>query len=227
MNFKAKYIADMEQITPDTALLADTRSLLLTPPRRHWGLPAAAILCTAVICTLPFTHLGDSQDEPALLAANGGDIAISTAALPQTESIQADRSAIRNDILELSEAELGGLTEYADLLPQAPIGMAFTNAALSADAAADERTLLVNYTDNGYDYLSLRISPATDDMARTAYSVAEISADLINDCASSSDQGAKYLHITVLSGDYLLEYTAHTADMAAIWQAISAAKIFN
>lgn len=239
LNFKHEYRTQMQQITPGAALLANTRNLLLAPPRRHRGMRwlAAGVVCAAVICVLPLMHMGQTADQGTMLASAGG------AALPPvygdnnpsspeaknglenaeaTGIVMSDRSAIRSDVTELAEADLAGLKGYAELLPQAPAGMEFSYACL-----ADDGALLVDYTDNGFDYLTLRVRPATDNELARAYTVDELSAGVLENCATAGDQGAKYLHITVANGSNLLEYTAHCADMQTIWQAISAAKIFE
>lgn len=236
LNFKHEYRAQMQQITPGAALLTNTRNLLLSPPRRHGGISwlATGVACAAMVCALPLMHLGQTADQPAMLASTGGaalppvygDANPTPSTTEATKNVMSDCSAIWFDVTELTEAELAGLADYADLLPQAPAGMEFACARL-----ADDGTLLVDYTDKGFNYLTLRVYPAdisnTSDEFTGAYTVVELSARVLDDCASASDQGARYLHIMVINGDTLLEYTAHCTDMQTIWQAISAAKIFD
>lgn len=217
LNFKDEYIRDMQHITPNAALLADTRELLLNPPGRTWGWGAlSGLACAALVLALavPFALWDKPADTPALLSADGSG---------ESATAYQARSAMLPDVVELTAAELAELDGFADLLPATPTGMALSIATVSADGA----TLLVDYTDNTYDYLSVRVRPLTDKEARAAYPAADLTLALIEDCAFASDQGAEYLHILVSSGDKLLEYTAHSADMSVIWQAISAAKIFN
>lgn len=60
---------------------------------------------------------------------------------------------------DLTEADLADRPEYAAFLPQnAPPGMSFESASLFD---GEEASLIVNWTDGGYDYLTLRISPFT------------------------------------------------------------------
>lgn len=247
LNFKHEYRTQMQQITPGAALLANTRELLLAPPRRHRGMSwlAAGAVCAAVVCALPIVQPDQNADQPAMLASTGGGMppvygdaapadgyAEGTEGTENTGIVMSDRSAIQSDVTELAEADLAGLEGYAELLPAKPAGMEFSYACL-----ADDGTLLVDYTDNGFDYLTLRVYPADtadtaeDNKLAGAYTVDELSADVLEACATASDQGARYLHITVAitvaNGSTLLEYTAHCADMQTIWQAISAAKIFE
>ncbi len=49
----------------------------------------------------------------------------------------------------------------------------------------------------------------------------DITAEIVQRLAGESDQNARYLRFGVKAGDMLLEYTAHTPDIAGLWQAIS------
>lgn len=228
LNFKEKYIADMEQVSPGAALLADTRALLLAPPRRTWGWKVGAIACAAVVlaAALPFTLQGNFADQPALLADNGGAAVYdgdATGLAITEDSAPTGRSAIQTEMREMTADELDGLGEIAEILPQAPAGMVLSSAVLNeADG-----TLFVDYSDNGYDYLTVRVRPADEPEISAALPAEDLTAEMIADCAKVGDQGAKYLNIVASWGEYLIEYTAHSADMDSIWQAIKGAKIFN
>lgn len=228
LNFKEKYIADMEQISPGAALLADTRALLLTPPRRTWGWKVGAIACAAVVLAtaLPFTLQGNFADQPALLADSGGAAVYDGEAIGLAiteDSAPTGRSAIQTKMREMTEEELDGLGEMAEILPQAPAGMMLSSAVL--DEA--DGTLFVDYSDNGYDCLTVRVRPADETEINAALPAEDLTAEVIADYAKVGDQGAKYLNIVASYGEYLIEYTAHSANMDGIWQAISGAKIFN
>lgn len=55
---------------------------------------------------------------------------------------------------------------------------------------------------------------------------ADFTAEVLAKRAAASDQNAKYIRFGLKFGDTLLEYTAHTADIDGVWQAISSTLAF-
>lgn len=255
LNFKNTYQADMQKVKPSPELLAKTQSLLLAPTSHRtprFAIPvaisAAALLFVAA---LPHILPGEFQNQPTELLADNSSVnsqaefGIATASVDtaiESDEQPVSRSAMQHTATTLSSEELGGLAQYSAFLPTEPSGMTL----FSAQLFAEEDTLLVDYSDGGYDYLTLRISPlAADEQAQIIsaeefstldnerqgeppiFAADDFSLEIFNQLLANGDQGASWGKIYIACNDYLLEYTTHTANPSAIGQAILAAKFFN
>lgn len=191
MNFKEKYRAEMQHIRPDAQLIAATGQKLAAKKQnaaknKRLKNSALVLACLTLALSLPFLNQTQTEPEPvskrqadalALLfaPADGGEnISYGQNALPTLADRSADCAPKQaGTAITLTAEEVANMTACAAYLPPTlPEDMQLETATLHlpqgvpdtaalSDTDALHGTLLLNYTDGAYNYLTLRISPYT------------------------------------------------------------------